>query len=35
MKRKMIALALALATAASVAACQTPQQQNAVVGGAL
>ena len=35
MKQKMVALALALATAVSVSACQTPQQQNAVVGGAL
>ena len=35
MKQKMIAHALALATAMSVSACQTPQQQNAVVGGAL
>ena len=35
MKQKMITLALALETAVSVSACQTPQQQNAVVGGAL
>jgi hypothetical protein len=35
MKQKMIAHALALATAMSVSACQTPQQQNAVVGRAL
>ncbi len=35
MKQKMIALALALATAVSVSGCQTPQQQNAVVSGAL
>ena len=33
--KKMIALALAFATAVSLSACQTPQQQNAVVGGAL
>jgi hypothetical protein len=32
---RQIALALALATAVSVSGCQTPQQQNAVVGGAL
>ncbi len=32
---KQIAIALALATAVSVSGCQTPQQQNAVVGGAL
>jgi uncharacterized protein YcfJ len=35
MTKKMIALALAFATAVSLSACQTPQQQNAVVGGAL
>jgi osmotically inducible lipoprotein OsmB len=33
--KKMLALPLALAAAVSVAACQTPQQQNALVGGAL
>jgi len=33
--RKMFALTLALAGAVSVSACQTPQQQNALVGGAL
>ena len=32
---KMLVLSLALAAAASVSACQTPQQQNAFVGGAL
>ena len=32
---KMLILSLALAAAASVSACQTPQQQNALVGGAL
>jgi uncharacterized protein YcfJ len=35
MTKRMIALALAFATALSLSACQTPQQQNAVVGGAL
>ena len=33
--KKMLALSLALAAGASVSACQTPQQQNAVTGGAL
>jgi hypothetical protein len=33
--KKMLALSLALAAAVSVSACQTPQQQNALVGGAL
>ena len=33
--RKLLALSTALAVAVSVAACQTPQQQNALVGGAL
>ena len=33
--KKMLALSLALAAAVSVAACETPQQQNALVGGAL
>jgi hypothetical protein len=33
--KKMLALSLALAAALSVSACQTPQQQNALVGGAL
>jgi hypothetical protein len=32
---KMLALSLALAAGLSVSACQTPQQQNALVGGAL
>ena len=32
--KKMLALSLALAAAVSVSACQTPQQQNALVGGA-
>ena len=32
---KMLALSAALAAAVSVAACQTPQQQNALAGGAL
>ena len=32
--RTMLALSLALAAAVSVSACQTPQQQNALVGGA-
>ena len=32
---KMLALSLALAAAVSVSACQTPQQQNALAGGAL
>ena len=33
--RKTLAVALALAGAASLSACQTPQQQNALMGGAL
>ena len=33
--RNMLALSLAFAAALSVSACQTPQQQNALVGGAL
>ncbi len=33
--KKMLALSLALAAGVSVSACQTPQQQNALVGGAL
>jgi len=33
--RKILALSLALAAGVSVSACQTPQQQNALVGGAL
>ncbi len=33
--KKMIALSLALAGGVSLSACQTPQQQNALVGGAL
>ena len=33
--KKILALSLALAAAVSVSACQTPQQQNALVGGAL
>jgi len=33
--KKMLALSLALAGAVSVSACETPQQQNALVGGAL
>jgi hypothetical protein len=33
--KKILALSLALAAAISVSACQTPQQQNALVGGAL
>jgi hypothetical protein len=33
--KTMWALSLALAAAVSVSACQTPQQQNALVGGAL
>lgn len=32
---RMMAVPLALAAAAAVAACETPQQQNALVGGAL
>ena len=32
---RILALSLALAGAMSVSACQTPQQQNALVGGAL
>jgi len=32
---RFLALSLALAAAVSVSACQTPQQQNALVGGAL
>ena len=33
--KRMLALWLALAAAVSVAACETPQQNNALVGGAL
>ena len=33
--RRIIALSMALAAAVSVSACETPQQQNALVGGAL
>jgi hypothetical protein len=33
--RRTLALSLALAGAISVSACQTPQQQNALMGGAL
>ncbi len=33
--KKIVALSVALVAAASVSACQTPQQQNALVGGAL
>ena len=33
--KKILALSLALAAAVSVSACETPQQQNALVGGAL
>ena len=33
--KKMLAFSLALAAAVSVSACQTPQQQNALVGGTL
>ena len=33
--KRMLALSLALAAAISVAACETPQQNNALVGGAL
>ena len=33
--KKTLALSAALAAAVSVAACQTPQQQNALVGGTL
>jgi len=33
--KKMLGLSLALAAGVSVSACQTPQQQNALVGGAL
>ena len=33
--KKMLALSLALAAGVSVSACETPQQQNALVGGAL
>jgi len=33
--KKMLALSLALAAAVFVSACETPQQQNALVGGAL
>lgn len=33
--RSMLVLSLALAAATSLSACQTPQQQNALVGGAL
>jgi outer membrane lipoprotein SlyB len=33
--RRIIALSMGLAAAVSVSACQTPQQQNALVGGAL
>src|SRR5271165_4375019 len=32
---RLLALSLALAAAVSVSACQTPQQQNALVGGTL
>jgi hypothetical protein len=32
---RILALSLALAAAVAVSACQTPQQQNALVGGAL
>jgi uncharacterized protein YcfJ len=32
---RILAFSLALAAAISVSACQTPQQQNALVGGAL
>ena len=33
--KRILALSLALAGAVSVSACETPQQQNALVGGAL
>ncbi len=33
--KRMLALSLALAAAVSVSACETPQQNNALVGGAL
>ena len=33
--KKMLALSAALAGAVSLSACQTPQQQNALMGGAL
>jgi len=33
--KRMLALSLALAAAVSVAACETPQQNNALVGGTL
>ena len=33
--RRILALSAALAAALSVSACETPQQQNALVGGAL
>ena len=33
--KKILALSVALAAALLVSACQTPQQQNALVGGAL
>ncbi|MBV8443610.1 MAG: hypothetical protein JO312_24140, partial [Hyphomicrobiales bacterium] len=33
--KTMVALSLAVAAAVSVSACQTPQQQNALVGGGL
>lgn len=33
--RRILALSAALAAAVSVTGCQTPQQQNALVGGAL
>ena len=33
--RRIIGLSMALAAAVSVSACETPQQQNALVGGAL
>jgi len=33
--RRILAVSLALVAAVSVSACQTPQQQNALVGGAL
>jgi hypothetical protein len=33
--KKVLALSLAFAAAVSVSACETPQQQNALMGGAL
>jgi hypothetical protein len=33
--RKILAISVALGAAVSLSACQTPQQQNALVGGAL